>query len=466
MATTRITPIHKNKGRSIAHCLSVRTSYAKNPQKTEDGAWVSSFACDQNTVDVEFLLSKREYKVLTGRTQVNDVIAYQVRQSFKPGEITPEEANRVGYEFATRFLKENHAFIIATHIDKAHLHNHILWNSTSIDCTRKFRNFWGSTKAVQRLSDIICLEHGLSIVDNPKGKGLPYVKWLGKQKNPTHRDEIRAAIDRIMTEKPSDINSFLQRLREDGYEIKPGKRPSIGCKNQIRFARFDKLGTGYDLNDLFPSPDGEKKELAVKRKAQTKQEINLLVNIQEKLQAGKGAGYERWAKVFNIKQMAQTINYLTEHGLTDYDELSEKAAAASHTYHALSAQIKSSEKRLSEIAVLRTHILNYIKTRDVYTAYRKAGYSAKFRAAHESEIILHQSAKHAFDELGVKKLPSVKSLNVDYAKILSEKKTAYVDYRKVRGEMRELLTIKTNVDKLLDESPHTPVNEKSQGERA
>ena len=466
MATTRITPMHKNKGRSLAQCLHTRTSYAKNPQKTADGEWVSAYACDPNTIDEEFLLSKREYKIITGRIQKNDVIAYQVRQSFKPGEITPEEANRVGYEFATRFLKKNHAFIVATHIDKAHLHNHIIWNSTNLDCTGKFRNFWGSTKAVRRLSDMICLEHGLSIVESPKWKGLHYVKWIGDQKKPSHRDELRALIDAVIAEKPVSVDALFQRMREKGYEIKSGKQISLRGKSQKRFIRLDTLGEGYTTEALLSVIAGKKEHAPKKRAAYVKSKVNLLVDIQEKLQAGKGDGYARWAKVFNLKQMAQTMNYLMEHGLTDYNELSQKAASASSTFHELSNQIKTCEKQLSEIAVLRTHILNYIKTRDIYTEFRKAGYSAKFRTAHESEILLHQSAKRAFDELGVKKLPKVKTLNTDYAKVLSEKKAAYTEYRKARDEMRELLTIKANVDRLLDAKPHLAENEKSQSDRS
>ncbi len=167
------------------------------------------------------------------------------------------------------------------------------------------------------------------------------------------------------------------------------------------------------------------------------------------MQAGKGAGYARWAKVFNLKQMAQTMNYLSENNLLEYAVLEEKAAAATAHHNDLSAQIKAAEKRMAEIAVLRTHIVNYAKTRETYVAYRKAGYSRKFREEHEQEILLHQAAKNAFDEMGVKKLPKVKDLQAEYAKLLEEKKKTYAEYRHSREEMRELLTAKANVDRLL-----------------
>ena len=167
------------------------------------------------------------------------------------------------------------------------------------------------------------------------------------------------------------------------------------------------------------------------------------------MQAGKGAGYARWAKVFNLKQMAQTMNYLTEHGLLEYAVLEEKAAAATTRHNELSAQIKAAETRMAEIAVLRTHIINYVKTREVYAAYRKAGYSKKFLAEHEADILLHKAAKQAFDDLGIKKLPTVKSLQAEYATLLEEKKKDYAEYRRSREEMRELLAAKANVDRLM-----------------
>ena len=194
--------------------------------------------------------------------------------------------------------------------------------------------------------------------------------------------------------------------------------------------------------------------------------VNLLVDIQAKLQAGKGAGYARWAKVFNLKQMAQTMNYLSENNLLEYAVLEEKAATATAHHNELSAQIKAAEKRMAEIAVLRTHIINYAKTREVYVAYRKAGYSKKFLAEHEADILLHKAAKNAFNDMGVKKLPTVKSLQTEYAEVLEEKKKAYAEYRRSREEMRELLTAKANVDRLLNmEAEHDADKEKDLAQR-
>lgn len=467
MATTRIMPLHTGKGRTVGTAITDILDYVENPQKTDHGKLITGFQCDSRVADAEFLFTKRQYAAHTGRMRgADDVIAYHVRQSFVPGEVTPEEANRIGVEFAKRFTKGNHAFIVCTHIDRKHVHNHIIWNSTALDYSRKFRNFWGSTRAVRRLSDTLCIENGLSIVENPKRHGKSYNKWLGDKKKPSQRDELRAFIDAALAQKPADFDALLKLLQEAGCEVKRGKVPSIKAPGWKSPARMDTLGADYGEDMLRAVLAGRKAHTPRKTPVQLTPEkkVNLLVDIQAKLRAGKGAGYERWARSFNLKQMAQTLNYLSEHGLLEYDALSEKTAAATARFNELSGQIKAAEKRLAEIAVLRTHIINYSKTREVYVAYRKAGYSKKFKAEHEAELLLHQAAKKAFDELGVKKLPTVRSLQAEYAKLLAEKKEAYGEYRKARDEMKELLTVKANVDRLMgyDEERTEPEKEKSQ----
>ena len=470
MATTRIMPLHIGKGRTESKAVSDIIDYVENPQKTDNGRLITGYGCDSRTADAEFLLAKRQYIAATGRVRgADDVIAYHVRQSFKPGEITPEEANRLGVEFAKLFTKGRHAFVVCTHIDKSHIHNHIIWSAVNLDCDRKFRNFWGSTKAVRRLSDTICIENGLSIVEDPKPHGMSYNKWLGDEAKLSHKELLRQGIDRALAQKPASVEELLRLLEQDGFTVhRRGKTISIGAEGWGNNVRFDRLGDGYTMDDLLAVLSGQK-EHTPRRKTTPQAEppkVNLLVDIQAKLQAGKGAGYARWAKVFNLKQMAQTMNFLTEHNLLEYSELAEKAAAASAHHNELSAQIKAAEKRIAEIAVLRTHIINYAKTRETYVAYRKAGYSKKFSEEHEQEILLHQAAKNAFDEMGVKKLPKVKDLQAEYAKLLEEKKKTYAEYRRSREEMRELLTANANVARLLkmDEEQKTE-QEKDHGQR-
>ena len=460
--------MHINRSRTVAQCLTDRTDYAKNPEKTQGGELVSSFACDPATVDAEFLFAKRQYRAATGRDQKNDVIAYQVRQSFKPGEVTPEEANRIGYEFAERFLKGKHAFIVATHTDRRHVHNHIIWNSTTLDCKGKFRDFLRSAMAVRRLSDLVCLEHRLSVIEKPKRGSLSYDKWLGNQAKPSQREQLRQAIDAALERRPADLDALLALLAGAGIEVQHrGKSISLRTGTGKKFLRLDRLGEGYGETELRAVLAGEKVHTPARRPAagQPVQKVSLLVDIEARLRAGKGAGYARWASKFNLKQTAQTLAYLNQHELLDYRALSEKTAAATGRYHQLGEKIKAAEKRMAEIAVLRTHIVNYAKTREVYVAYRRAGYSKQFRAEHEADILLHQAAKRAFDELAVKKLPKMKDLQAEYAALLAEKKAAYADYRKARDEMRELLAVKANVDQIMGPDGREAAQEKEHGQR-
>ncbi|MCI6384197.1 MAG: relaxase, partial [Subdoligranulum variabile] len=323
------------------------------------------------------------------------------------------------------------------------------------------RNFWGSTKAVRRLSDTICIENGLSIVENPKPHGKSYDQWLGDQAKPSHRELLRAAIDNALAQKPGDLDELLKLLRESGCEVsKRGKSYRLKLPGWSKVSRLDSLGKGYALEDLLAVITGQKEHTP--RQKSGRQKVNLLIEIQAELQAGKGPGYERWRKVFNLKQMANTLNYLMENNLLDYAVLTEKTTAVTAYHNDLSAQLKAEEKRLAEIAVLQTHIINYAKTRETYVAYRKAGYSKKFREEHEEEILLHQAAKKAFDDMGVKKLPKVKELRAEGARLFAEKKKIYAEFRRSREEMRELLAAKANVDRLLNvEMEHNAEREKS-----
>ena len=457
MAATRLIALHKNKGKSVAACLKSRTDYAQNPDKTQQGELVSSYECSPLTVDEEFMLSKRQYELATGRRQKSDVIAYQIRQSFKPGEITAEEANKVGYELAMRFAKGKYAFIVATHTDREHIHNHIIYNSTALDSTRKFRDFLLSGLAVQRLSDLICLEHQLSVIEKkPYRERQKRTLYPPKERN---RDRLCGVIDTILAEKPKDYEDFLQGLEQQGYEVKRGKYTSVKGARQKRFIRFRTLGAGYSEEELKAVIAGKTEHRP--RQTQPFQEppFQLLVDIQAKLSEGKSEGYARWAKKYNLKEMSKTLIFLQEHKIGSADELNERTAAATEKYHQLGDSIKAAETRMAEIAVLKTHIINYAKTHEVYTAYRKAGYSKAFLEAHREEITLHKAAKAAFDEAGLQKLPKVKELDAEFAELLTKKKSAYPDYRKARNEMQELVRAQKNVERFFAEEKPAQENE-------
>ena len=441
--------LHKNKGKSIATCLKSRTDYAKNPDKTNRGELVSSYECSPLTADEEFMLSKRQYELATGRRQKNDVIAYQIRQSFRPGEITAEEANKVGYELAMRFTKGKYAFIVATHTDREHIHNHIIYNSTALDGTRKFRDFFFSALAVQRLSDLICLEHQLSIIEiKPYREQQKRTLYLPRESN---RDRLCSVIDRILAEKPKDYEDFLQKLEQQGYEVKRGKYTSVKGARQKRFIRFRTLGVGYSEEELKAVLAGEAEHRPRQKSPAPEQKFQMLVDIQAKLAEGKGAGFARWAKQHNLKEISRTLVFLQENKIGSIEEMQERVDAATARYHELGDSIKASEKRLAEIAVLKAHIINYAKTRPVYDAYRKTGYSKRFLETHRTEITLHKAAKAVFDESNLKTLPKVKELDAEYSKLLTEKKALYPGYRKAKEEMQELLRAQKNIELFFDE---------------
>ena len=445
LAATRLIALHKNKGKSVAACLKSRTDYAQNPDKTNKGELVSSYECSPLTVDEEFMLSKRQYELVTGRRQKSDVIAYQIRQSFKPGEITAEEANKVGYELAMRFTKGKYAFIVATHTDREHIHNHIIYNSTALDSTRKFRDFLLSGLAVQRLSDLICLEHQLSVIEiKPYRERQKRTLYPPKESN---RDKLCSVIDGILlNEKPVDFEIFLQKLEQQGYEVKRGKHTSVKGARQKRFIRFRTLGVGYSEDEIKAVIAGEAEHRPHQKQPPKEQPFHLLVDIQAKLSEGKGEGYARWAKRYNLKEMSKTLIFLQENKIGSIEEMQERVNAATAQYHELGDFIKAAEQRMAEIAVLRAHIVNYARTRPVYDAYRKAGYSKKFLEEHREQITLHKAAKAAFDEASLKKLPKVKELDAEYAALLSQKKAAYPAYRKARDEMQELKKAQKNVE--------------------
>lgn len=331
--------------------------------KTENGEYVSFYECTPEAVVEEFALLKREYEHITGRRPQRGVIAYMIRQSFKPGEIEAKEANSVGYELAMRFTKGKHMFFVATHIDRDHVHNHIIFNSTTLDCTRKFKNFFLSGRAVQKLSDLICIENSLSVIE-PKPHS-ERIKMNRYKDSVSKRDIIRKDIELALLQKPKNLEEILKILSGKGYEVKYGKHIAVKKKEDKRFLRLDSLGPGYT----------------------------------------------HWAKVFNVKQMAQTILFLQEHDFESFEQLDKATNETIKKFHEVSAELKYMEKQIGDSKELKKQIINYSKTRDVYVEYRKAGYSKKFLEAHREEIEMHKATKELFDRLGGSKIPRVKELN-------------------------------------------------------
>lgn len=474
MATTFIKPLHINKGKTIAQTITDRTDYAKNPEKTimktiegqadyitdsgktESGELVIGYECDPRTVDMEFLLAKREYEYQTGRNQgKRDILAYHIRQSFKPGEISPQEALEVGYELAMRFTKGKYSFLIAVHTDKAHIHSHAVFNSTSLDCTNKFNNFWGSSFAVRRLSDLICAEHGLSVIKNPKrSKGRSYGKWLGDNKKPSFSAEIMNKIDEIL---PTCLTfeDFISTLRTSGFTVNDSRKNiSVCAPEQKRPTRLNTLGGNY-TEAAIRTRLGKARIITGSSDSGVHTRISLLVDIQAKIRDGKGAGYEQWAKIFNLKQAAKTLIFLQENGIDSYDDLKKKTSSASGEFSSLTTKIKEVEKRQNEVSQLQKYIGQYGKTRDVYAKYKASGWNRSFYDEHAADIILHRAAKKYFDGLGLKKLPSINQLKQEYATLAADTKKLYSSYHELKGNSRALSIAKGNADRILGIMPDT-----------
>ena len=457
MATTRLITHHISKGETIAQSLADRFDYGQNPDKTEHGEWISAYQCEPETADAEYLLSKAQYKSITGREQKKDadILCYQIRQAFVPGEIAPEDANRVGYETAMRWTKGKHAFFVATHIDRKHIHNHIYFNSTSLDCTKKFRNFWNSSFALRRLSDRVCLENGLSYIEHPKqhskGKYKHYGEWLGDGKPQSWKEKLKAQIDACLAEKPLDMDAFLQAMAAAGFEVKQGRGGVISfrAEGQERFTRLrsSTLGEGYGQEDIQAIIEG--RTALPQGRSKPVRKVNLIIDIQSRMKAGKGPAYERWAKVFNLKQMAATLQFLQENDLLEYAQLEKKATEAADRFHVLLDKIKVTEAAAHTNADLMAATVDYARTRAVFESYKAAKYSRKYYAEHEADIELHRAARATFQRiLSGARLPKMDTQKQERQRLTAEKRSAYKEYRAVRKDMQKLLTAKQNIDYL------------------
>ena len=404
-ATTYLKSHKRADKRTALQSLKDRFDYGLNPEKL--GA-VSSYLCDPATAHAEFMLVKNQYQGETDRRAGHGALCYQIRQAFPHGEVTAEEANRIGYETAMRWTKGKYQFFVCTHIDKEHIHNHIYYNSTAYDRSRKFRNFIGSSFALRRLSDRVCLEHDLSVIVNPKlhskGRYLHYGQWLGENQKLSQKEQIRLAIDAALTERPVDFADFLRRMETAGIQVKHGRGGVISflVPGQQRAARFRAatLGDGYGTEDVQAVIDGKAPtRTAPVRRAPAPRRVNLLIDIQERMRQGKGPAYERWAKVYNLKQMAAA--------------------------------------------------LQYAKTRPAFDGYKAAKYSRKYLAEHEAELADYRAAKATMAELlGGEKLPKMDVLKEKRRQLAARKKALYLEYRKAQQDMRELVAVKGSVDHL------------------
>ncbi len=455
MATTWIKPLKVTKTKTSTTVVANVIDYVENPDKTDGGRLITSYCCDSRSADAEFMLAKKEYEHTTGRSQGRrNILAYHIRQAFKPGEVSPEEANEIGRQLALSFTKGKHAFIVATHIDRGHIHNHIIFNSTALDNERKFINFWGTSKVIRRISDLLCAEHGLSVIENPKPSRDSYGDWLGANKKPTHKDDLRQLIDEAATVAAS-FEDLLETLRERGCTVSiKRKQPSLTAPGWKKPFRLDSLGDYY-TEVAIRARLGKPRIITGSGDSGTHTRVSLLIDIQAKIRDGKGEGYAQWAKVFNVKQAAKTLIFLQENGIDSYEDLKKKARAAADEFDALEDKIKEADAKLKDIAELQKQIGTYGKTRAVYQAYQRSGWDRAYYDANAADIILHRAAKKYFDARGFKgKLPSINQLKQEYAALAAEKKKLYADYHRLKDVSRELAVAKNNAEILLDIKPN------------
>ena len=404
------------------------------------------------------MLVKGQYQAETGRTAEQGALCYQIRQAFPQGEVTPKEANRIGYETAMRWTKGKYQFFVCTHTDKGHIHNHIYYNSTAYDRSRKFRNFIGSSFALRRLSDRVCLEHALSVVERPKlhskGRFLHYGQWQGEVRPPSQKEQIRCAIDTALSKRPADFADFLRRMEAVGFQVVHGRGGVISFRapghDRAARLRASTLGAGYGREDIQAVIDGKAPtRTAPVRRAPTPRRVNLLIDIQERMRQGKGPAYERWAKVYNLKQMAAALQYLKEQQLYEYDDLAAKTDAATERFHTLAGDIQQTEAELSRVSDLMAAVVQYAKTRPAFDGYKAAKYSRKYLAEHEAELADYRAAKATMaDLLGGEKLPKMDVLKEKRRQLAARKKALYLEYRKAQQDMRELVAVKGSVDHL------------------
>ena len=443
MAVTKIKPIKST--------LSKALDYIQNPDKTDGKMLVSSFGCSYETADIEFGFT------LAQAIEKGNNLAHHLIQSFEPGEVDYEKAHAIGKQLADAVTKGQHEYVLTTHIDKGHVHNHIIFCAVNFVDHRKYNSNKRSYYGIRNMSDKLCRENGLSVVVPGKGsKGKSYAEYQAEKTGTSWKGKLKIAVDALIPQV-SSFEELLQRLQAAGYEIKPGKYVSCRAPGQERFTRLKTLGADYTEEAIRERIAGRRAKAA---KAPREQRgVSLLIDIENSIKAAQSKGYEQWAKIHNLKQAAKTMNFLTEHKIEQYADLvsriEEMAAESGQAADAL----KDAEKRLADMAVLIKNVSTYQKTKPVYDAYRKARNREKYRAGQEQAIILHEAAARSLKAAGIAKLPNLAALQSEYEALQAQKEALYADYGKLKKKVREYDIIKQNIDSIL-QADRQPEREK------
>ena len=418
MAVTKIKPIKSTLKKAL--------DYIQNPDKTDGKMLISSFGCSPETADIEFGFT------LSQALDRGDNLAHHLIQSFEPGEVDYQKAHEIGKQLADAVTKGQYEYVLTTHIDKGHIHNHIIFCAANFVDYRKYNSNKRSYYGIRNLSDRLCRENGLSVLVPEKGsRGKNYAVY---KKEKTAKGRLKTAVDALIPQV-SSFEELLSRLEAAGYEIKRGKYVSCLVPGQERYTRLKTLGADYIEEAIRERIEGRRARSVKAPKIE--RGVSLLIDIENSIKAAQSRGYEQWAKIHNLKQAAKTLNFLTEHQISQYGELTARIAAIQTESEQAAESLKNAEKRLADMAVLIKNISTFQKTKPVYDAYRKARNKESYRAAHERGIILHEAAAKALKAAGVSKLPDITALQAEYEKLQEQKEALRADYGKRKKQVKE-----------------------------
>ena len=434
MAVTKTHPIKST--------LKVAIDYICNPDKTDGKLLVSSFGCAAETADIEFDWTRR-HAIDKGTHLGRHLI-----QAFEPGEVTPEEAHRIGMELAREVLGGKYEFVLTTHIDKDHVHNHLIFNAVSFTDHKHYHSNKRSYHEIRRASDRLCKEHGLSVIVPGRDKGKSYIEHQAAQNGTSYKAKLKAAIDRLIPVS-SSLEDLLARLQREGYEIKRGKYISARAPDQERFTRLKTLGADYTEEAVVSRIAGGPRPS--RQPQQRSGKVSLLIDIQNNIKAQQSTGYQRWATIENLKRAAATMNFLTEHGIGSYEELSERCDGAAAATAKVKADLRATEKEMERLTLTMKHAATYRQLRPLYDQYRQSRDKEKFLRGHEGEIILFEAAARELKRLDAVPLPATKWLRAEMDELTARRAALQSEYRKVQQKEREYDTLSQNVSMLLEQ---------------
>ena len=425
--------------------MSKAIAYILNPEKTDEKLLVSSYGCASETAAREFEWT-RKIAEQKGMTPVR-IIARHVIQSFEIGEVTPELAHEIGKQFADEILEGKYEYVLTTHIDKDHVHNHLIFNAVDFVDYHAYKSYKRIYYDMREVSDRLCKENGLSVIPPSQNKGMGYKEYTEAKRGTSWKQKLKQTIDRLVI-TAKDYDDFLRLMQEAGYEIKTGKYISFRAEGQERFTRSKTIGENYTEERIKERIAGR-----TPRKSQrqtTPKGISLIGDIQERIRLIDSKGYEHKAKLTILKEAARTLNYLTDNNLLQYTDLEKKVEDVHSSYDRTGKELKVVEARLREVQPLIKNISNYQRLKPVYDAFQKAKDKPSFKARHEAELVIFEAARSTLLAMqGDEKLPSLKTLQAEQQRLLDEQQRLYDERAKLKKEVKQIETIKSNVDTFL-----------------